>query len=147
MTKKSKILLIIIIVAIIIVASLIVFLKKPETEESLIAEKIFGLSGTIQEIEGNGFLAEVNVLLDDLSQEPVKKTIRIAISNDTKILRVEFPETIPQGDNDPIFPKETEIGFSDLNVGDKVDIETLGNASQGIKDKTSITAKRISVIK
>lgn len=146
MEKQKKFIIIAVIVVIIIVLIIAFFLRKPKVEEPVIAEEIYGLSGEIKEISSNTLLVEANILLADLSQEPIKKTIKVIVNNETDILSLKFPEQIPKGNDDPVFPEEKEIRFSDLSIGDKIDMLMTGNISENIKNKTEVIAKSINVV-
>lgn len=156
---KEKIPLVIAIV--IVMAALIVLAialatckkeSKPEAggpaveEEVAIAEEIYGISGEIKEIRDEVLLMEANILLADPGKKPIKEMVRIKVTDQTKILKLKFPEEIPEGSIELIFPEETEISFNDLKVGDKIDIETADNVSENIKNKTEVIASIINVV-
>jgi hypothetical protein len=147
--KKFFIIAIIILIIVLIVwVIIIVFGEKevePGTKTPVIAEEIYGLSGEIREIRDKTLLVEANILLANPEEGPIKETLRIVVTNETKILKLEFPEEIPE-DSTEIFPEETEINFDNLKVGDKIDIETIDNVSGKIKDKIGIVAKSINVV-
>lgn len=156
MTKKIPFIIIIILV-IIVVALVIIFsgIKKeeeeaeesqPEKEEPIIAKEIYGLSGEIKETKAGALLVEAKILLADSGKEPIKEIIEIIISDETKIIKLKFPEEIPEGSIEPIFPEETEVGFDELKVGDKIDIKTAENVSENIKNKTEIEANVINIV-
>jgi hypothetical protein len=145
---KSKTIIIVGIIAIVIIALIIFFLvREPGPEEPVITEEIYGLSGEITEIDNNTLLIEANILLADLLQEPIKKTVKVLVNNETSIFSLKFPENIPEGSDQPIIPEEKEVRLSDLSIGDKIDIETISNVSENVKNKTEIVAKSINVIK
>lgn len=163
MTKERiplVIAIVIVMAALIILAIALVTCKKesgPETEgpategpvaeEVAIAEEIYGISGEIKEVYLDRILSvEANILLADPMKEPIKQMVKIKVTDQTKILKLKFPEEIPEGSTEPIIPEETEISFDDLKVGDKIDIETINNISENIKNKTEIIASVINVV-
>jgi heme/copper-type cytochrome/quinol oxidase subunit 2 len=163
MTKERIPLIIAIVIvmaALIILAIALITCKKeggPETEgpategpvaeEVAIAEEIYGISGEIKEVYLDRILSvEANILLADPMKEPIKQMVKIKVTDQTKILKLKFPEEIPEGSTEPIIPEETEISFDDLKVGDKIDIETINNISENIKNKTEIIASVINVV-
>lgn len=119
----------------------------PAVEEVAIAEEIYGISGEIKEVYLDRILSvEANILLADPIKEPIKEMVRIKVTDQTKILKLKFPEEIPEGSTEPIIPEETEISFDDLKVGDKIDIETINNISENIKNKIEIIASVINIV-
>lgn len=146
MSKQKKNIIIVIIAVIVIIFVIAFFIKKPEIEEPVIAEEIYGLSGEIKEISGNTLLVEANILLADLLQEPIKKMVKIVVNNETDILSLKFPEQVSKDSDGPVFPKETELRFSDLKIGDRINVEATDNVSRNIKNKTEIVAKNINII-
>lgn len=121
---------------------------EPEEKGPAIAEEIYGLSGEIKEIKDRTLLVEVNILLADPEKEPIKETVEIVVTDETKIFKLKFPEEIPEGSIEPIFPEKTEISFGDLKIGDKIDIEIPNNVYEKIINKLEIVASTsiISVI-
>jgi len=147
--------LIIIIVLIVLIVSAIIFngYKKPSpspgSEEAVIAEEIFGVSGTIEDIRQDSLTLNAVILLQDASREPIKKSIKVSINDETKIYKLEFPdpknltqEQIESG----VQPKETKLSLSDLKKGNTIDIRTEENISENIKNNTSFTASVINVV-
>lgn len=151
MTKVKKFFIIAIIIAIVVLIAWLIIpevIKKetpPETKTPAIAEEIYGLSGEIKEIKDKSLLVEANILLANPEEGSIKETLKIVVTNETKILKLEFPEEIPE-DSTEIFPEEIEINFDNLKIGDKIDIETIDNVSRKIKDKIEIVAKSIKVV-
>ena len=160
MAKKLLIIIVIILIVALVVLA-IVFINpkkegekveeefKPEEETPAIAEEIYGFSGEIKEIYLDKILSvETRILLADPEKEPIKEMVKIRVTDETKILKLKFPEKIPEGSTEPIFPEKTEISFSDLKVGDKIDIEIPDNVYEKIINKLEIVASTsiISVI-
>jgi len=145
--------LIVIIVLIILVILAIIFggYKKPSPggEEVVIAKEIYGISGTIESIGSNALVVNALILLEDPTKTPITQKVNVSVDNDTNIVKLEFPDpkTIPAGSTKPILPKETALKFSDLKIGDKVDIQAKENISEKIKNNTSFTASVINVVK
>ncbi len=168
MAKKLLIIIVIIlIVALVVLAIVFINPKKegeveeveevkeaeekvePEEKGPAITEEIYGLSGEIKEIKDRTLLVEVNILLTDPMKKPLRQTVKIVTTDETRILKLKFPEEIPEGSTEPIFPEKTEISFDDLKVGDKVDIEIPDNVYEKIINNLEIVASTsiISVIK
>ena len=145
--------LIAIIVLIILVILAIVFggYKKPKLpeEEVVIAKEIYGISGTIESIGQNALIVDALILLEDPSKAPIRQKVNVLVNNETGLLTLQFPdpEDIPKGSTKPIYPEETEIKFSELKVGDNIDIQAKENISEKIKNNASITASVINVVK
>lgn len=165
MVKKLLIIIVIILIVALVVLAIVFISPKKEGEEVVvveeeeveleekgpaIAEEIYGLSGEIKEIYLNRILSvEAKILLADPQKEPIKQIVKIKITDETKILKLKFPEEIPEGSTEPIFPEKTEISFNDLKVGDKIDIEIPDNVYEKIINNLEIIASTsiISVIK
>ena len=151
---KTPILIAVIVLVILVIAAVILggYKKpspKPEEEVAVIAKDIYGIAGTIEEIQQNALVVSALILLEDPSKAPIRQNVTVAINDQTKISRLEFPDpkTIPAGSTKPIFPKETTLKFSDLKKGDKIDIRSKENISDKIKNKTSFIASVINVAK
>jgi len=149
---KTPILIAVIVLVILVIAAVIFSgFKKPSPspgqEEVVIAKDIYGIAGTIEEIQQNALVVNALILLEDPTKEPIRQNVTVAVNEQTKISRLEFPDpkTIPAGSKEPIYPKETTLKFSDLKKGDKIDIRAKENISDKIKNKTSFTASVINV--
>lgn len=151
---KTKIPLIIAatIVIIIIVIVLVVFLgaKKEEgeseTEKPAIAEEIYGFSAVIKEINNKTLTLEGWVHLADTETGAAKVTARGVVTDNTKIVKWEFPENLPKEAGKRVSAKETPISFDTLKVGDKIDIGAFNNISENIKNNTEFNLKHIFII-
>lgn len=159
MTKKNKatkikipsiIAIIIVLVAAAVVLVLVFNCGKKEGEpkaESLdIIDEVYGLYGEIKEIQDKALIVEALILLKDGEKEPIKQEVKILINEETNILKLKFPEEIPEDSTKPIYPKETKISFDDLEVGDKIDIKMAENVAENIKNKTEFAVSIINVI-
>ena len=150
---KTPILVAIIVLVILIIAAVIWNgYQKPSPEpgeQVVIAKDIYGIAGTIEEIGQNSLVVNALILLEDPGKAPIRQNVIVAINEQTKISRLEFPDpkTIPAGSKEPIYPKETTLKFSDLKKGDKIDIRAKENISDKIKNKTSFFASVINVAK
>lgn len=147
-TKTLLIIIVIIVIAVLIILA-IVFgsgIKKqgegpPETEEPPLLEEIYGLSGKITAINENAFWIDAVILFVDGTSK--KEPRKVLVDENTKIIKLEFPKKItPEDRTKPIIPQETEINFSDLKIGDKIDAASQKN----IQGKTEFLAKTINVI-
>jgi len=154
MKIKTPILIaIIVLIALVILAIIFGGYKKPGTtpgpEEISIAKEIYGISGTIEEIQQNTLTVNALILLQDPSKEPLNKLVKVLVSDETKIYKLEFPrpESMSQEElKRGVVPRETEIELPGLKRGDKVDIRTNKNISENIKNNTPFTASAINVI-
>jgi hypothetical protein len=150
---KTPILIVVIVLVILIIAAVIWNgYKKPSPkpeEQAIIAKDIYGIAGTIEEIRQNALVVNALILLEDPSKAPIRQNVTVAINDQTKITKLEFPDpkTIPAGSKVPIYPKETTLKFSDLKKGDKIDIRAKENISDKIKNNTSFFASVINVAK
>ena len=144
-TKTLLIILIIFAVAEVILATVSCPFKKPKPEEPVIAENIRGFSGEIKEISGQTFLIEAKILLADPEKEPITKIVKVLVADNTKISKLEFPKEIPAGSTKPVFPKETEISFNDLKLGNKIDVVAGEDISGKIKNNEEILASIINI--
>lgn len=145
-TKTLFIVLIILLVIAVILAVISCFIKKPKSEEVVIADKLRGFAGEIKEIQGRVLSVEAKIPLADPAEEPIKKIIKVVVADNAKILKLEFPEKITAGSTKPVFPKETEINFNELKVGDKIDARTKEYISEKIKNNEEILADTINVV-
>lgn len=152
MIKTKTFLVIVVIAVIVILIAWVIILgvgkkeEKSKPEAPAIAEKIYNLSGEIKEIKGKTLVLESRVSLANLLEEPITMTVKVIINDNTKFFKLKFPKDIPEGSTEPITPEETKIRFDDLKVGNKIDVETIGNISENIKNKIKIPAKTINVI-
>lgn len=147
MTRKPFVITIIVVVVILFIVAIFLVIKdKSKPEEPIIAEEFYGLSAEIKGIEGKSLLVEANILLADSTKEPAKKTIKIVATDETKILKLKFPEEIAEDSPEPVFPETTEIEFDELKIGDRIDIESSSNISENIKNKADIVAEIINVL-
>lgn len=155
---KNKILLIIVVVIVIAIVILaIIFVGKKGGSEGTseaegtslegveIAEEIYGFSAEIKEIKNKTLLLKAWVSLVDTKKDPVRPMVTAIVNEQTKIVRLKLPEII-EDNTEPIYPKETEMSFDELKVGDKIDIGTIENISEKIKNKTEFILSHIFII-
>ena len=155
MKIRPSLLIIIIVLIILIVAAIILGkYNKPSTpqsgqEQGEIAEKILGVSGTIEDIGQNSLTLNAVILLQDPSQEPIRKSIKVSINDETRIYKLEFPDpenlTQEQIENG-VEPEEAKLSLSDLKKGNTIDIRSEENISENIKNNESFTASVINVV-
>jgi len=152
--KIPLIIIIVIVVAIVVLA--IVFGGKKEGEEGLpeieglpegveIAEEIYGFSGEIKEIQDKTLLIQAKILMANPEEEATETMVKAKVTDKTRIAKLKFPE-IPEGSTEPVYPKETEMSFEELKVGDKVDISTIENISENIKNGTEFIVNDVFII-
>lgn len=148
MAKQIPLIIAIIVVIILIV--LVIFLggKKegtpgeapPDTEEKTLPEEIYGLSGTITDIEENAILIDAIIIFTDGTQGRASR--KVLIDENTEITKLIFPEVSPEDRDKPIQPQEIKLNFSDLKTGDNIE----ATAKENLRDKTEFTAESINVI-
>ncbi|MFH0930070.1 MAG: hypothetical protein V1814_02350 [Candidatus Moraniibacteriota bacterium] len=98
------------------------------------SNELFGISGTIEKIDGNTLTVEAFFFGG-------KKTYKVTVNSDTKIVRREMLQNLPEPEEGkPFNPiRDTEGKLSDLKEKDNIVIE----ADSNIKDKTEFEAKTI----
>jgi hypothetical protein len=111
-------------------------------------EEIYSISGKITKIEGKTIWIESLVKVSQFplpeGKEFEKKDIKVNLTNETKIVKIEMAEIPPTPP--PLPPpeepfKEIPLKFEDLKVGDQITITSREN----IKNKTEILADRIQL--
>ena len=135
MEKRKLILPIIIfvVIALIVVALIIKFTgtnNNPALKNVEIAKEIYGFSATIQKINEDTLTLESTIPLVDLTQEPVKATVKAFVDDKTRIIKLKFPEETQE----ELIPEETIIELKDLKIGDKITVSSAINASDNIKN-------------
>jgi hypothetical protein len=158
---KSKILLLIIVVVIIIVAVVLAVILtgkkgpggeetvpgegKPIEEGTVIAESVYGFSAEIKGIKDKTLSLDASILLADTTQPPLKVSAKGTVTNDTEIVMLEFPKELSPDPTKPNYPKEIKMSFSDLRMGDKINVGTFTNVSENIKNNTEFPIKNIFI--
>lgn len=156
MKDKIPLIIVIVIVVAIIVLAIIFGAKKegeegkPETEwPSLegveIAEEIYGVSGEIKEVQDKTLLIEAKVLMANPEEEPATAMVKAKVTDLTRIAKLKFPE-IPEGSTEPVYPEETKMSFEELKVGDQVDVSTIENISEDIKNGTEFITNDVFIV-
>jgi hypothetical protein len=107
-------------------------------------EEIYSLSGKITKIEGKTIWIESLIRVSQFplpeGKEIEKKEIKVNLTDETKIVKIEMIEPIPLPPEEPF--KEIKLSFKDLKVGDQITIISKEN----IKGKTEILADKIQLI-
>jgi hypothetical protein len=159
---KSKIILLIIVVVIIIAAVVLTVILtgkkglkgekgaapsegKPIEEGTVIAESVYGFSAEIKGIKDKTLSLDASILLADTTKPPLTVSVKGTITNDTKIVMLEFPKELSADPTKPNYPKEIKMSFSDLRVGDKINVGTFTNVSENIKNNTEFPIKNIFI--
>lgn len=153
---KTKIILIavIVIVVAIIVVALVTKQGEPNTTNNTnndngslksveIAKEFYGFSATIKDIDGKTLTVEGSI--PAASGGPVTGTVKISVVDETKIVKLKFPSEI-EDKTKPVYPEEIVLKFSDLKVGDKINISCTTNISENIKANEPIIAGNIFII-
>jgi hypothetical protein len=106
-------------------------------------EEIYSISGKIKKIEGNSIWIESQIRVSQLplpgGKEIEKKEIKVNLTDETKIVKIEVPEIPPLPPEEPF--KEISLKFEDLKVGDQITV----TSKENIKGKTEILAERIQL--
>jgi hypothetical protein len=156
--KKAKIFILIIAIIALIAAVVLAIVSAPpqigpgknqagagEITNVEIASEIYGFTGEIKEIKDNTLTLEATIPLADIQKEPIKITLTALVTDQTKIVKLKFPTTI-KDKTKPVYPEETVIKFSDLKVGDKIDVAAIKNLSEKIENGTEFSLDRILII-
>ena len=156
---KSKIILLIIVIVVIIAAVVLAVVLtgkkgpggeegkgKPIEEGVVIATEIYGFSAQITGIKDKTLSLDASILLADATQAPITVPIKVSVTDETKITKLEFPTDIPEGSTEPIYPKETALSLNDLKVGDKIHAVALNNVSENIKNGTEFPLREILMV-
>jgi len=108
-----------------------------------VPNEIFQTSGEIKSIDKDIITLEIVSLQERRLPgiEPKKEIKKVITSTDTEIIKIDFSAfTIPSKSKTlPLGPKEIQLEFSDLKVGDYISVTSLEN----IKNKESFNASRI----
>ena len=154
--KKAKIVLVIIIIVIIVFAVLkFVLLPRKTTLNTNptgggainieIAKEIYGFSAEIKAINGKTLTLDASIPLADTTKTPEKISVKAVVNDTTKIVKLKFPTEI-KDKTKPVYPEETPLNFSDLKVGDKINVAVASNVSDNIKNGTEITLITIFIV-
>lgn len=114
--------------------------------EQEIAGEIYGLSGTIKEINDNAIILDASIPLTDENAEPLNAMVKAVVTDNTKIVKLTFPEKIPANPEEPVYPEETEMSFDELKAGDEIHIGTIENVSEKIKNGQEFELSDIFII-
>lgn len=154
MTNNKNLLIILIVLIVVIIALAIIFSGKapsqetnieggPENEEQEetnleevnVLNEIFAISGNVTEISENEITVYSLIPLEQ-DAEPVMKTLKIKINENTKITKIVTPDETGQ-------PKESEITINDLEIDDVLDITFDENVADSITNGQTLTAGTI----
>lgn len=157
MKAKLPLIIVIVVVVILVVVAVILGNAKKTGEEGTsgeltdlksveLAQEIYGFSADIKAIKDKTLTLEAWVPLADETAEPVKGLIKARVTDNTKIVKLTFPEEIPTDTAEPIYPEEINMTFEELKVGDSIDIGTVDNVSENIKNGTEFLLSHIFII-
>lgn len=107
-----------------------------------IAAEFYGFSATIKNIDDKTLTLEGSI--PAASGEPITGTVEAVVIDQTKIVKLKFPTEI-EDKTKPVYPEEIVLKFSDLKVGDKINIACIENIAENIKTDTTITINNIFV--
>jgi len=106
-------------------------------------EEIYSVSGKITKIEDKTIWMEAQIRVSQFplpgGKEIEKREIKVNVTDETKIVKIEIPE-IPLPPPEGPF-KEVLLKFKDLKVGDQITV----SSKENIKNKTEILADRIQL--
>jgi hypothetical protein len=106
-------------------------------------EEIKSVSGKITKIEDKNLWMEAQMRISQFplpeGKEIEKKNIKVNLTGETKISKIEMIEPPPLSPEGPF--KETVLKFEDLKVGDNITV----TSAENIKGKTEILASQIQV--
>jgi uncharacterized membrane protein len=152
--RKIKTILIAIVIIAIVVIVVIVAIKSGKqngtnntnNNDSLknveIASEFYGFSATIKNIDGKTLTLEGSI--PAASGEPVTETVKVSVTDETKIVKLKFP-TETEDKTKPVYPEEIVLKFSDLKIGDKIDISSVENIAENIKTDKPIIVNNIFI--
>jgi len=152
MNKKIlSILAIVVIVAIVVVAIILLYKNRStgptgSDVKNEIAKEIYGLTATIKKIKGKILTLEAMIPPVDTQKSQVGATIKATVTDQTKIVKIIFPEDVAIDSKEPIYPEETILNFSDLKVGDEIDIGMTENVYEKIINQTEFDINTIYII-
>jgi hypothetical protein len=106
-------------------------------------EEIRSVFGKVTKIEDKTIWMEASIQVSRFplpeGKEIEKKNIKVNLTDETKVVKIEMPEIPPLPPEKPF--KETILKFEDLKVGDQITVISTEN----IKGKTEILASQIQV--
>lgn len=151
---KPPLLITIIVVIVLVILAIILFpTKKKESQESTItslkdvniAKEIYGFSAEIKVIKDKTLTLDASIPLTDTTKTPEKISVKAVVNDATKIIKMKFPAEPAEKDK-PVFPQETPLKFSDLKVGDKINIAFRENVSDKLKAGEQLTIKDLFIV-
>ena len=106
-------------------------------------EEIRSISGTVTEVGDNFLKMEARIQVSQFplpeGKEIEKKNIKVNLTGETKIFKIEIKEPLPLPPEEPF--KEIILGFDDIKVGDTISV----TSEENIKGKTEILASQIQI--
>jgi uncharacterized membrane protein YdfJ with MMPL/SSD domain len=152
--KLSILIAIIVVIALVVLAIILVPNTKlgrgPEIKitplnDVSIAKEIYGFSGEIKVIKGKVLTLEASIPLADESAGLTKAIVKVAVNDQTKLVKMKFPAQ-PTEKNEPVFPEETTLNFSELKLGDKVNVAFPENVSDKLKAGEQLIANDLFIV-
>ena len=150
MKAKLPLIIVIIVVVVLVVVAIVLGTLKKEGEEGTglekraIAEEIYGFTAEIKEIKDKTLTLEGWIAMANAEEEPIKAIVKAVVTDETNIVKLKFPEIL-EGSEEPVYPKETKMSFDELKVGDKINIATIENISENIKNQTEFIINDIFI--
>jgi len=149
---KIKITLLIIIIIVLILVAVAIVLNIDKIKLGLgdfgkieIAKEIYGFPAEIKKISNQTLTLEASIPLADASQKPAKGTLKILVGDQTKVIKLKFPETIIDTQKQ-IYPEGSLSNFSELKAGDKINISSKENLSDKIRAGVKFPVELIYIV-
>jgi len=146
MKSKLPLIIVIVVVIILIIVALLID-KEPGEKTNLksadLAEQIYGFTAEIKEIQDKLLILEAWLPALEEDAELIKGTVTAFATDETEIVKLVFPE---DPTSEPVFPEEIDMAFDDLKVGDKIDIGTIENVYENLKNEEEFELSHIFLI-
>ncbi|MCX6761062.1 MAG: hypothetical protein NTZ84_03115 [Candidatus Nealsonbacteria bacterium] len=145
--RSSKTIILIAVISILILIIGIFFLKQKfglfgqpktgqEAQKIIIPKVLYNLAGLVQELDKNSFILEASIPQLNDSGKPIQKkeTRKVNITSATRFSRLTF---VSQEGETGKAPVETPMTFSDIKVGDYIEVIANQDISQALEFEAS----------
>jgi hypothetical protein len=112
-------------------------------KNSEIIQEIYGFSATIKNIDDKTLTLEGTIPMTNGSV--TKGTAKAIITEQTEISKLKFPNET-ENKSEPILPQKTDIKFNELKIGDNINIVSIKNIYDNLKNGTSFSLDKIFII-
>lgn len=159
--KKQKIILAIIIIATLIIIIVSFLCKQKNTTQtktpnetgivnesetlknSEIIQEIYGFSATIKNINDKTLTLEGTIPMTNGGI--TKGMAKAIITEQTEIAKLKFPNET-ENKSEPILPQKTNIKLNELKIGDNINIVSIKNIYDNLKNGTPFSLDKIFII-